>query len=182
MRTPVATLVALRRLATVLFCCALALGLAAACAPGGGGGEEEATSEEAAGAEDHAAMGHGELEMSDSPRVWFIEPEDGATVTSPVMFRFGSENITIEPKGPINPGAGHHHIGVNTDCLPAGELIPEADPWVHFGDATAEIEMQLPPGEHKLALQIGDGEHRTLDEPGLCQVITITVVEGETSS
>jgi len=116
-------------------------------------------------------------ESSDAPRVWFITPEDGATVTSPVAFEFGSENITIEPKGDIHEGAGHHHLGLNTECLPAGEAIPEADPWVHFGDGSAMIEMQLEPGEHTITIQIGDGEHVTLDEAGLCTSVTITVSE-----
>ena len=39
------------------------------------------------------------------------------------------------------------------------------------------IEMQLEPGEHTLTIQIGDGEHVTLDEPGLCTSVTITVSE-----
>lgn len=150
----------------------VALCFTIACAPGGGGDENtapEPAAEEAA---------EPEMDMGGAPRVWFITPEDGATVTSPVAFEFGSENIHIEPKGDVHEGAGHHHIGVNTECLPAGELIPEADPWVHFGDGSAVIEMQLPPGEHTLALQLGDGEHRTLDEPGLCAVINITVTEG----
>ena len=69
------------------------------------------------------------------------------------------------------------HIGVDTDCLPAGEVIPQASPWVHFGNAQTEFDLDLTPGEHRLALQIGDGEHRTLDEEGLCAVITVNVAE-----
>lgn len=179
MRTPDTTVASLRRFAAV-FICLLVVGLATACAPGGGG--EEGAEPESPAAEEHAGMEHAETASSDAPRVWFIEPEDGATVTSPVTFRFGAENIMIEPKGDVIHGSGHHHIGVDTDCLPPGELIPEADPWIHFGDASATIEMQLAPGEHQLALQLGDGEHRTLDEPGLCQVITITVVEEESDT
>ena len=157
--------------------CIFLLCLSFACA---GGGEEEEAEEagheadmEHAVAEEPAEM----AESSDAPRVWFITPEDGATVTSPVAFEFGSENITIEPKGDVHEGAGHHHLGLNTECLPAGEAIPEADPWVHFGDGSAMIEMQLEPGEHTITIQIGDGEHVTLDEAGLCTSVTITVSE-----
>ena len=149
----------------------MVLALAIACGGGGDSGEEAAepeTIEEAAAEE----------ESSDAPRVFFIEPSDGATVTSPVTFTFGHENYTIEPKGDVHAGAGHHHIAINTDCLPPGEAIPEADPWVHFGDGSATIEMQLPAGEQTLTIQIGDGEHVTSEEPGLCQTITITVEEG----
>ena len=112
--------------------------------------------------------------------MFFTEPSDGATVTSPVTFTFGHENYSIEPKGEVHAGAGHHHIGLDTDCLPPGEAIPEAAPWVHFGDGSATIDMQLPAGQHTLTIQIGDGEHVTSDEPGLWQSITITVEEGRT--
>lgn len=154
--------------------CLLAAFVAMSCSSGGGG--EEAAEPMA----DSEPMAHAEpaSDMDGAPRVWFVTPEDGATVTSPVQMEFGSENIKIEPKGDVHDMAGHFHIGVNTECLPAGVIIPEADPWVHFGDGSSVIEMQLPPGEHTLVLQLGDGEHRTLDEPGLCQVITIVVEEG----
>ncbi len=155
----------------VLFCL-MALALAIAC--GGGGDSEEEAAEPETTMEETAA----EEETSDAPRVFFIEPADGATVSSPVTFTFGHENYTIEPKGDVHAGAGHHHIAINTDCLPPGEAIPEADPWVHFGDGSATIEMQLPAGEQTLTIQIGDGEHVTSEEPGLCQTITITVEEG----
>lgn len=113
-------------------------------------------------------------------RVFFVEPRDGATVKSPVHLQFGAENIQIAavPAGTVEtsrPGIGHHHVGVDTDCLPPGAEIPKAAPWVHFGTGSAEIDMQLPPGQHKLALEIGDDLHRTL--PGLCTTITVNVTE-----
>lgn len=160
------------RICAIGLTCVFAMGLAAACSSGDGG--EDAATEEADHGEEHEMM-----EGSGAPRIWFIQPEQGAGATSPVAFEFGAENINIEPKGEVHAGAGHHHIGVDTECLPAGELIPEAAPWVHFGDGSAVIEMQLTPGEHTLTIQLGDGEHRTLDEPGLCESITITVVEGD---
>lgn len=150
----------------------MVLALAIACGGGGDSAEETAEPETMEEAEPAA-----EEESSDAPRVFFIEPSDGATVTSPVTFTFGHENYTIEPKGDVHAGAGHHHIAIDTDCLPPGEAIPEADPWVHFGDGSATIEMQLSAGEQTLTIQIGDGEHVTSDEPGLCQTITITVAE-----
>ncbi|HVR29303.1 MAG TPA: DUF4399 domain-containing protein [Thermoanaerobaculia bacterium] len=127
--------------------------------------------------DDHPATAGGD----GTPRVYFVEPEMGATVTSPVKLVFDVENFTIEPRGDgaVHHGAGHHHIGIDTTCLPPGELIPEAPPWVHFGDGSNQIEVQLPPGEHHIVTQIGDGEHRTLDEPGLCAELHLTVVEGE---
>jgi hypothetical protein len=112
------------------------------------------------------------------PRVSFTQPKDGATVKSPVHFEFGSDNITIAavPEKVEKPreGMGHHHLGVDTDCLPGGQVIPPGTPaWVHFGKGNNTIDMQLSPGPHKFALQIGDDEHRTM--PGVCEVINITV-------
>ena len=110
-----------------------------------------------------------------APQVFFVAPADGATVQSPVSFTFGAENFVIEPvgEGEIHEGAGHHHLGVDTDCLPVGEIVPEGDPWIHFGDASTQIEMQLEPGAHRFCLQAGDGEHRTLTD--LSAVTSITV-------
>ncbi len=114
------------------------------------------------------------------PRVFFVEPQDGATVKSPVRLRFGIENYEVAavPAGTVEkarPNMGHHHVGVDTECLPPGTVIPKANPWVHFGDGKNEIEMQMGPGQHKLALQLGDDTHTTIE--GLCATITINVAE-----
>jgi hypothetical protein len=112
------------------------------------------------------------------PRVFFVEPQDGATVTSPVKLVFGAEDFTIGavPAGTVEtvrPDLGHHHVGVDTTCLAPGTVIPQAAPWVHFGGGQNEIDMQLPPGTHTLTLQIGDDKHTTIE--GLCTTINITV-------
>lgn len=112
------------------------------------------------------------------PRVFFVTPADGATVTSPVHLEFGIEDFQISPvpTGTVTetrPALGHHHVGVDTDCLPTGTEIARAAPWVHFGDGKNVIEMQLPPGQHRLTLQVGDDLHRTIE--GLCSTITVNV-------
>jgi hypothetical protein len=129
-------------------------------------------------------MGH-EEEMAatddGAPRVFFTNVADGDEVVSPVQLEFGIENYEIVPaQDPIviEAGKGHHHLAVNAGCLPAGQIIEKAAPWIHFGDGSSSIEMQLPPGPAQLTLQVGDGEHRTLDEEGLCHSIEVTVVEG----
>jgi len=113
------------------------------------------------------------------PRVFFVEPADGATVKSPVHLKFGAENIMImavppDPVTTVRQGMGHFHVGVDTDCLAAGTEIVKGTPtWVHFGKGDSEIDMQLTPGPHKLSLQIGDDKHVTL--PGVCKTINVTV-------
>lgn len=162
-----------------IFAAALALGALVAC----GGGAEAPP--EAVEEVDHAAMGHEEeaATVADgAPRVFFANVADGDEVVSPVRLEFGIESFEIYPVHDpvvIEEGKGHHHLAVNADCLPPGEIIEKAAPWVHFGDGSSSIDMQLPPGPVQLTLQVGDGEHRTLDEDGLCATIHVTVVEGE---
>jgi hypothetical protein len=113
------------------------------------------------------------------PRVFFVEPKNNATVTSPVHMKFGSTGIEIGavPAGDVKTaraGIAHYHVGIDVDCLPAGQTIVKGTPqWVHFGDGKSEFDSQLTPGKHKLALQLGDDLHNTL--PGTCSVITVNV-------
>jgi len=112
-------------------------------------------------------------------RVFFVEPKNGATVTSPVHMKFGAEGIQIAavPPGDVTtarPGMAHYHVGIDQDCLPPGKTIVKGTPqWVHFGDGKDVFDSQLTPGKHKLALQLGDDLHNTL--PGTCSVITVNV-------
>jgi len=115
-----------------------------------------------------------------APRVFFVAPQNGASVKSPVHLQFGIENYQVAavPQGTVEtarPGMGHFHVAVDSDCLSAGTTIQKAAPWVHFGDGKAEIDMQLPPGMHKLTLELGDDLHRAVDD--LCTSITVNVTE-----
>jgi hypothetical protein len=121
------------------------------------------------------------VEAQGKARVFFVEPRNGATVKSPVHLKFGIENYTIAavPEGDVKtarPGVGHYHIGVDTGCLKDGQTIVKGTPsWVHFGKGNSEIDMQLTPGKHRLALQLGDDLHNTVK--GLCSTITVNVAQ-----
>src|SRR6266849_4394162 len=112
-------------------------------------------------------------------RVFFVEPKNGATVSSPLHMKFGSEGIEISPVPPgdltkTRPGVAHYHVGIDQGCLPPGKNIVKGTPsWVHFGDGKDVFDSQMSPGKHKLAVQLGDDLHNTM--PGACQVITINV-------
>src|SRR6476659_242492 len=89
-------------------------------------------------------------------KVFFIEPKNGATVTSPVHMKFGSSGIEISavPPGDLKetrPGVAHYHVGIDQACLPAGKNIVKGTPsWVHFGDGKDVFDTKLTPGKHKL--------------------------------
>ena len=117
-----------------------------------------------------------------TPRVFFVDPtnETDHATEVPLGLTFGVENFQISPVpeevSSPRAGLGHYHLGYNTECLPAGEIIPAADPWTHFGDGSDGMEMQLEAGEYRFSVQIGDDEHRTLE--GLCETITIRMEDG----
>ena len=107
---------------------ALVLGatiLAAGC--GSPASNESAAPEVAkAPAAEHAGGEHGG--DAAPARVFFVEPKNGATVKSPVKFVFGAEGITIAPvpEGTVTaprPQIGHHHLGVEQDCMPRIDTV-----------------------------------------------------------
>ena len=105
--------------------------------------------------------------------VSFAAPEDGATVESPVAFEFeSSSSLEAEPSGELSQAAGHYHLLVNEGAVETGEVIPNDDSHIHFGDGSTSAEVELPEGTHDLTLQMGDGEHRALPET---DEITLTV-------
>jgi hypothetical protein len=113
-------------------------------------------------------------------RVFFVSPTNGATIKPMSTIEFGSTGVTVGAVPPgelkpeqVRPNIIHYHIAVDADCLPAGTVIPKADPWVHFGDGKNVIEMSLTPGPHRLTVQAGDDMHRTI--AGLCETINVTV-------
>ncbi|XVH31088.1 DUF4399 domain-containing protein [Haloferacaceae archaeon DSL9] len=115
-----------------------------------------------------------EIEVVDS-EVSFVEPDHGATVQSPVAAQFeASDPIAIEEAGEVTQNGGHWHVLVDTDSVPVGEIIPDDDHHIHFGDGSSEADLDLEPGEHTLVLQLGDGRHRALPKT---DEITITVEE-----
>ena len=113
--------------------------------------------------------------------MFFVEPKNGATVTSPLHMKFGSEG----DRNRRGAAGGNHQGAVRRGgalprrhrcravCLPGKTIVKGTPSWVHFGDGKAVFDTQLTPGKHKLALQLGDDLHDTM--PGTCQEITVTV-------
>ena len=115
-------------------------------------------------------------------RVFFVSPTNGATIKPVSTIEFGSTGVTVGAVPPgelkpeqVRPNTIHYHIATDADCLPAGTVIPKADPWIHFGDGKKVIEMSLAPGAHRLTVQAGDDMHRTI--AGLCETINVTVAK-----
>lgn len=104
----------------------------------------------------------------------FIEPKDGAVVSSPFMVKFGLDGMKVAPAGDMTEGSGHHHLLIDADDIPEGVVIPMDDRHRHFGKGQTEAEIKLPPGRHKLTMQFADGAHRSYGEK-LRKSITVDV-------
>jgi hypothetical protein len=107
-------------------------------------------------------------------RVYFVEPKDGATVTSPVHVKFGVDGMSVAPAGTMTEGTGHHHLLIDGKPLPKGTVIPANDTSLHFGKGQTEADVKLPPGDHTLTMQFGDGAHRSYG-PEMSQTIKVHV-------
>ena len=119
----------------------------------------------------------------DGAATYFVNIEDGATVSGPVKVVFGLSNMGVAPAGTEQENTGHHHILI--DRAPFGEGaedgemmengLPADDNHVHFGGGQTEVTLDLPAGTHTLQLVLGDHFHVPHDPPVVSDVITITV-------
>ena len=111
-------------------------------------------------------------------QVSFLEPKDGAKVTSPVKVRFGLEGMKIGPIGDLTPDTGHHHLIIDDKGIAKGESVPFDDKHLHYGKGQTEAEVKLPPGEHTLTLQFGNGAHQSYG-PEMSKTIRVKVIGGQ---
>jgi hypothetical protein len=109
--------------------------------------------------------------------VYFIAPQNGAKLHSPVTIKFGLKGMGIAPAGIKFDNTGHHHLLVDTDVseLKLDAPMPATDKIVHFGKGQTETTLTLTPGKHTLQLVFADYLHQSFDPPLTSKKITITV-------
>ena len=107
--------------------------------------------------------------------LYFISPQDGATVKSPVTVRFGLRGMGVAPAGVAMENTGHHHLLIDAELPPQDLPVPADANHVHFGKGQTEAAVTLAPGRHRLQLLLGDHRHIPHDPPVASKPITITV-------
>jgi Domain of unknown function (DUF4399) len=109
--------------------------------------------------------------------VYFIAPQNGAKLHSPVTIKFGLKGMGIAPAGVKFDNTGHHHLLVDTDVseLKLDAPMPATDKIVHFGKGQTETTLTLTPGKHTLQLIFADYLHQSFDPPLTSKKITINV-------
>ncbi|RZT09631.1 protein of unknown function [Duganella sp. CF402] len=106
--------------------------------------------------------------------VSFVEPANGATVSSPFKVKFAVSGMDVKPAGDMTANTGHHHLLVNAAPVKAGEVIPADEKHIHFGKGQTETELTLPPGNYTLTMQFANGLHQAYG-PAMNKEIKITV-------
>lgn len=118
------------------------------------------------------------LPRSESPEgatVYFIEPVDGATVSSPVKVVFGLKGMGVAPAGIEKAKTGHHHLLIDVETIDMNLPIGKDDQHRHFGGGQTESSIELSTGEHTLQLLMADHLHIPHNPPVISEKITITV-------
>ncbi len=109
--------------------------------------------------------------------VYFISPQDGATIHGPVTVRFGLKGMGVAPAGVKLDNTGHHHLLVDMDVneLKLDAPLAATDKILHFGKGQTETTLTLSPGKHTLELVFADYSHMSFDPPLHSRKITVTV-------
>tara|TARA_B100000287_G_scaffold425942_1_gene473068 strand:- start:5644 stop:6048 length:405 start_codon:yes stop_codon:yes gene_type:complete len=112
---------------------------------------------------------------SPNASVYFISPNDQASIDGKVIIRFGLENFGVAPAGIQMSHTGHHHLIIDADLPPFDQPIPADDNYIHFGKGQTEVEVELSKGIHTLQLLLGDFRHIPHNPPIYSKRITIKV-------
>ncbi len=109
-------------------------------------------------------------------KVFFVAPQDGADLKSPVKVQFGVEGMKVQAAGELVDGTGHHHVVIDGKAIELGAVVPKDDKNLHFGKGETEAEIALTPGEHTLTMQFADGAHRSYG-PTMAATIKVKISE-----
>ena len=96
---------------------------------------------------------------SPNASVYFISPNNHASIVGKVIVRFGLENFGVAPAGIEMTHTGHHHLIIDADLPPLNQPIPADKNHIHFGKGQTEVEVELSKGAHTLQLLLGDFRH-----------------------
>lgn len=117
----------------------------------------------------------GSTPAPEGAKVYFVSPQNGAEVSSPVTVVFGASGIGVAPAGVEKEKTGHHHLLVDAGMPPLDQPIPNDANHRHFGGGQTETVIELPPGKHTLQLLMADFAHIPHNPPVASEQITITV-------
>lgn len=97
---------------------------------------------------------------TDAPRVELLGPDGPILAGDSLTVRFRAAGIAIVgATGTATAGEAHHHLFIDRDPTPEGEVIPKADGIVHLGTGADSLRLALPVGTHRLIAVLASGDH-----------------------
>lgn len=127
-----------------------------------------------------AAAAQAEAKRGKAPegaRVYFLAPQDGQTVKSPLTVRMGLQGLEAVAASIHRAGTGHHHLLVDLElsALDLNQPLPFTEQTRHFGGGQTEGTFALKPGTHTLQLLFMNSHHISFDPPLVSEKITVIV-------
>lgn len=113
-------------------------------------------------------------QMAFASNVDFITPHDGTTVKETFKVKFKVKGMKVAKAGEVTAHTGHHHLIIDGQPVPQGEIVPKDATHMHFGDGATSTTLTLTPGDHTLTLQFADGAHKSYG-PDYTKTITVHV-------
>jgi hypothetical protein len=107
-------------------------------------------------------------------RVYFENLKNRQVIPRKFKVKFGVESMKVAPAGELVEGTGHHHLIIDGNTVPAGQIVPADATHIHFGKGQTEAEIELTPGKHKLTLQFANGVHASYG-PELADTVDVVV-------
>ena len=108
-------------------------------------------------------------------RVFFIKPSNGDVVDKTFEVVFGISGMTLAPAGTYDSGTGHHHLIIDAPLPDLSMPVPANTQYLHFGKGQDKTMITLEPGNHKLQMILGDGNHIPHSPPIYSEIIEIEV-------
>ncbi len=107
----------------------------------------------------------------DEPQIFMLEPDDGASTSSPFYLRIGASNFKIPLLSAIV------HVNLNAPCSAAGEEIPEDAQHISLPlGKWAVPNFTLPAGRYRLCIQVSNAQNVALAGPGMTRIIDLEIV------
>jgi hypothetical protein len=108
--------------------------------------------------------------------VKITSPQNGDTLTGPVLITLTATGVSIVPASVERPGTGHHHLFVDHELTWISDTIPKGSPGIlHLGRGQTEFVLDsLKPGPHRVIALIANWQHIPLN-PLVADTVTFTV-------
>jgi len=102
------------------------------------------------------------------PQAKIVSPKRDAVITgSTVQVVLQAQGVEIAPVAEQKPGAAHFHLFLDTNLTPEDSAIPAGVPGIwHLGKGQTEYTLEVPPGAHRLIVELADNHHVPLKGAG----------------